>query len=231
MTLWEAHVEKRKKWQRDSDFIKSPSLTELPLHPISNYGRVPILKTFQSFFFPSCWSFFFVSHFFSLFHQDIPQVCQTSNKCMSLTCATLSNVCKSRGPINGFPPEHLDRATKASNYPWPTGSSSLFFPLWAAAACSTLLSRVVSLALFAPSHVQNNPSVRRQLLIAAISDKGNVWGKTVPKVSQGEGLQHLRICRRCLESHCFDSSNSLFHLWGKLMLENRSLTARKTGSR
>lgn len=54
------------------------------------------------------------------------------------------------------------------------------------------------------------PLARLQLLIAAISDKGDVWGEAVPKVSQGEGLQHLRVCRRCLESHCFDSGNSLF---------------------
>lgn len=196
-------------------FINSPSLTELALRPISNYGRVSIKKNnnnqkiLQPFFSAGLFSLFHIS---SQFHQHTPQVWQSSNESMSLICATLPKVCKSRSPICGFPPEPLERATKASNYPWPSGSSSLFLPLRAPAACSTLLSpcALSPLLCLPPSPVQNNPSAQLQPLIAAISDKGDVWGETVPKVSQGEGQQHLRVCRRCLESHGFDSSNSLF---------------------
>lgn len=155
---------------------------------------------------------FSLFHISSQFHQHTPQVWQSPNECMSLICATLPKVCKSRSPICGFPPEPLERATKASNYPWPSGSSSLFLLLRAPAARSTLLSpcALSPWLCLPPSPFQNNPSARLQPLIAAISDKGDVWGETVPKVSQGERLQHLRVCRRCLESHGFDSSNSLF---------------------
>lgn len=195
-------------------FINSPSLTELALRPISNYGRVSIKKiTIKK----DCSHWFQLTSFLCFtfhpnFTSNAPQVWQSSSECMSLICATLPKVCKSRSPICGFPAEPLERATKASNYPWPSGSSSLFLPLWAPAARSTLLSpcALSPWLCLPPSPVQNNPSARLQQLIAAISDKGDVWGETVPKVSQGEGLQHLRVCQRCLESHGFDSSNSLF---------------------
>lgn len=164
------------------------------------------------------------------------QPTSVAKACYSLHVPPFPRCVRAEVPSAGFPPEPLERATKASNYPWPSGSPSLCLPLRAPAACSSLLSpsMLPSLALFAPSHVQNNPSAQLQPLIAAISDKGDVWGKVIPKVSQGDGLQHLRVCHRCLESHCFDSTNSLFQdvpFAGEAILENRSLTAGKTERR
>lgn len=91
-------------------------------------------------------------------------------------------------------------------------SASHSRPLW--------LSQVSSLpmhsffALFAPLHVQNNPSARLLLLIAAISEtktcmvRGNPEGQSRRRASITPAC--LSRLGGCLESHCFDRHNSLF---------------------
>lgn len=101
-------MENGQKGPSDSDFKNSPlvmTLTELSLNPISNYRRVTIKKNKSSLIR----LLLIISPVgpFSLFHMCSPispaQPTGVAQHSLQLTCATLSKVRKSRGPICVFP--------------------------------------------------------------------------------------------------------------------------------
>lgn len=220
-------------------------LKELSLYPFTNYRRVAIRQKMRfsqppAYHF-SCWSSFFV--------ESAPvstRICLSPFSTASLTftrvwvcvyvsvCVTLSKMSRSWGPICGFPPEPLERATKASNYPWPSGSPSLCLPLRAPAARSGLLSPHALLSCsVCPSHVQNNPSAWLQPLIAAISETKTVFGARQSRRSVKEkGSNNTCVSVVGVWNHIALTGTTLcfkvFHLWRKVMLQNRSLRASET---
>lgn len=89
------------------------------------------------------------------------------------------------------------------------------------------------LALFAPSHVQNNPSAWLQPLIAAISETKTVFGARQSRRSVKEkGSNNTCVSVVGVWNHIALTGTTLcfkvFHLWRKVMLQNRSLRASKT---
>lgn len=113
----------------------------------------------------------------------------------------------------------------------PCLSASHSGPLQLAQASS--LHMHFFLALLAPLHFQNNPSVHLQLLIAAISETKTILGARQSRRSVKErGSNNTCVSVVGVWNHvaltgttvCF----KVFHLWRKLIFQNQLLTTSET---
>lgn len=113
----------------------------------------------------------------------------------------------------------------------PCLSASLSGPLRLAQASS--LHMHFFLALLAPLHFQNNPSVHLQLLIAAISETKTILGAKQSRRSVKERgsnntcVSAVGVCNPVAltgTAACF----KVLHLWRKIILQNQLLTTRET---
>lgn len=159
------------------------------------------------------------SHLFVSFNKSILR-CVCESVCVQPPLTMRS---ESQGPICGLPPESLERATEASNYPWPSGSLCSLPPAPGPAGSPRSLPspRSPFSPYLPPSHVQNNPNAWLQTLIVAISETKTACGARQSRRSvkeRGSDNTCMSVEEAVFEGS--DGSDSLFQ--GDLFLEERT---------